>query len=256
MAIDPVDNVGAVDAATFSLFDNASLSVSAARNANRASDSSIVDTGLTPQNSFSAAPNVVGMSRINAINAIIAAGYDYSIYYEGNNAGATSQNNDTVHTQATNGSVIAIYVWQYVQTVEPSILFSFNMNQYPGIPFQFTADPVNFAFNVNSTDSTIHDLFSSIVPSFSTDGGAPGWGGKKIKFNAASSQTADLSSLVNKEFIILTSNSDVYPAIQPWKPNTDYMTTININTNGLANISSVINAGSSVSLQTCQFDVY
>lgn len=60
------------------------------------------------------APNVVGLSRISAINALIASGINYSVSYTF--YGANKYNNDKVSSQTVVDLVVVIDVYQYTST--------------------------------------------------------------------------------------------------------------------------------------------
>lgn len=57
--------------------------------------------------------NLIGLSRLNAINLLIAAGKDYLITYVENAGGADSSNNDTIKSQS-NDTVVALEVYRYI----------------------------------------------------------------------------------------------------------------------------------------------
>jgi hypothetical protein len=65
-------------------------------------------------------PDVVGMTRLDAIQALTYAGVDYLVVYTG--SGATAKNNDIVSSQVNDG-ISTIYVYQYV-----SSLYSISFN--------------------------------------------------------------------------------------------------------------------------------
>lgn len=57
-------------------------------------------------------PDVVGLSRLEAINLLLAEGFEYMISYT--TASATSQNNDTVASQSTADLIVVLNVYQFV----------------------------------------------------------------------------------------------------------------------------------------------
>lgn len=72
------------------------------------------DPGINPEN----VPDVVGLSRLDAIDALIAAGFDYMISYV--TSGASYYNNDKISSQSINDNVVVINVFQYVEPEPPS----------------------------------------------------------------------------------------------------------------------------------------
>ena len=79
-------------------------------------------------------PDVVGMSRVEAINTLIQNGIDYLIYYTSSNA--TSLNNDTVQSQS-NDSIVYLYVYQYAAPVMAYVDFgSGELPEYVQEPYE------------------------------------------------------------------------------------------------------------------------
>jgi hypothetical protein len=81
-------------------------------------------------------PNVVGLSRLDAINAVMIAGFNYLITYVGNAGGANSSNNDKVHSASLNGSMVEIQVYQYQQS---------QSNTYIGIGYDMSSEGMDMS---------------------------------------------------------------------------------------------------------------
>jgi hypothetical protein len=95
---------------TFESFFNSTPLPSKSKNARGKSATS--KTFFNKTSGISNVPDLTGLTRINAINELIAAGIDYSINYI--TAGATSQNNDTVVSQSDSDDIVIVNVYQYV----------------------------------------------------------------------------------------------------------------------------------------------
>ena len=83
--------------------------------------------GATTTSSAPEIPDVIGIMRLDAINILLAAGFNYMLSYVGNPGGASSSNNDTVKAATLNGGLVEIQVYQYVQAGLPNVI---GMNKY------------------------------------------------------------------------------------------------------------------------------
>lgn len=152
-----------------------------------------------------AAPNVVGLTRLEAINLLIAEGFDYIVSYT--TTSATSQNNDTVASQSTADLVIVLNVYQYVAVPGRQVITNIStLSQYlyisdsldgaflqPGDTGFTEGQPYFFAnYPVTEWGGTL--VQNGYTPTF--------WVGKYIKFNNLS------SALDNNYYLMSTKNSN------------------------------------------------
>ena len=98
---------------SFSLFNPAPLPENNA--GKRESSSTAAQSPFGASLGAADAPNVVGLSRLVAINTLIADGFDYLLSYT--TSGATSGNNDIVSAQTTTDNIVSLSVYQYVAPV-------------------------------------------------------------------------------------------------------------------------------------------
>jgi hypothetical protein len=130
-------------------------------------------------------PDVVGLSRLQAIEILIQAGFNYILNYIGNAGGATPENNDKVKLASLSGSLVEIQVYQYVQVLAP-IVFSQLLSEGRYVtrrgPAIRWADP--WSPDVNSNTLFVLGLNYSLetLPINFNQANDGGWTGKTITF--------------------------------------------------------------------------
>lgn len=106
-------------------------------------------------------PDVVGMSRVEAINTLIQNGIDYLIYYTSSNA--TSLNNDTVQSQS-NDSIVYLYVYQYAAPVMAYVDFgSGELPEYVQEPYEPYNPYPNSGIVIGTGPSQVSGLVGSTI---------------------------------------------------------------------------------------------
>ena len=129
---------------SFSLFSNSQqpLPTQSQRQSGRSSRSSKTSNTVVQGGTTNEAPNVVGLTRLQAINALIAAGFDYTISYTELNA--TSENNDKVVSQSMADLIVALNVYQY--TAPLTEVFRIKLSDYPNFG-AYPVDQMRFQLN-------------------------------------------------------------------------------------------------------------
>ncbi len=128
------DIIGGEPVESFSLFSgNITTTLATSKTGKTSRTSATVISGVL------SAPNVIGMTRLEAIDTLLAANYDYMVSYT--QIGANSSNNDTVVSQSEEGYISTITVYQYISSPAVEITFTFlNGQTYTATPYTYDPD--------------------------------------------------------------------------------------------------------------------
>lgn len=157
----------------------------------------------------SQAPDVVGLSRLEAIQALVDAGIDYLIVYSGN--GATAENNDIVFDQVNDG-ISTIYVYEYTSSLL-SITF---LNGERDGNYSLTQDPNQLDGKVTGDVPTMSDVASGTVITIPGQGNLSQTEIELIFYNGSMT-----SNTVYPAFIGWTDGSGIYRENDSYTVNAD-----------------------------------